>query len=74
MKTDHTFFSIRLFVNYRCFAKCGVSDNKLTVSPIAWGAATISLRGMQISAVQKIVSLKKKNWKGLDFCVFGTLP
>ena len=43
LKTGNTFFSIRSFVNYyRSFAKCGVSDNELTIPPLTYTIAVLN--------------------------------
>ena len=36
------YFSIRSFVNYRCFAKCGVLDDELTISPMTYIIAVLN--------------------------------
>ena len=45
LKTVNTFFSIRSFVNYRSFAKYGVSDNELTISPMTYIIAVLNCLG-----------------------------
>ena len=40
--TDNAFFSIRSFVNYQCFAKCGVWDNELTIAPMTYIIAILN--------------------------------